>query len=67
MSGQTPSSGDARRATREVVAGLSHTHRRHMRVHLDGISQSDQSDVIFDVVAVIFGVPEDLEQYRKSC
>ena len=66
MLGQAPSRGHTLHATREVVVGLSNTHRRHTRVQLGRGGELDQKDVVVDGEAVVLGVLENLMQERRS-
>lgn len=60
ISGQTPSRGHTLQATREVIAGFSETHRRHVSAELSRSGQLDQEDVVVDGVAVVVRVLDGL-------
>lgn len=62
VAGQAPAAGHTLRASREVVSGLSHTHRGNTHVHLGGAGQLDEQDVVVDGVAVVAGVLEHLTE-----
>lgn len=64
MPSQPPSRGHTLHATREVVGGLSHTHRGHASVQLGRGGELDKKDVVVDGEAVVIGVLENLIQER---
>lgn len=61
MVGQTPARGHTHHASREVVAGFSHTHGGDVGVKLGGGGQLDERDVIVDGVGVVLRMLEHLE------
>lgn len=67
VASQAPAAGHTSRATREIICGLGHTHRGHAYVHLGGLCQLDEQDVIVDGVAIVLGVFENLRRDDLNC